>query len=45
LAERLGMPEQQIQRYEAVEYESVSLARIIEIAKALQAARPALKET
>jgi ribosome-binding protein aMBF1 (putative translation factor) len=45
LAERLGMPEQQIQRYEAVEYESVSLARIIEIAKALQAASPALKET
>lgn len=38
LAERLGMPEQQIQRYEAIEYESVSLARIIEIAKALQAA-------
>jgi ribosome-binding protein aMBF1 (putative translation factor) len=44
LAERLGMPEQQIQRYEAVEYESVSLARIIEIAKALQAASPAVKE-
>ncbi len=43
LAERLGMPEQQIQRYEAVEYESVSLARIIEIAKALQAANPATK--
>jgi ribosome-binding protein aMBF1 (putative translation factor) len=45
LAERLGMPEQQIQRYEAIEYESVSLARIIEIARALQAASPALKET
>jgi ribosome-binding protein aMBF1 (putative translation factor) len=45
LAERLGMPEQQIQRYEAVEYESVSLARIIEIAKALQAASPVAKET
>ena len=42
LAERLGMPEQQIQRYEATEYESVSLARIMEIAKALQAATPAL---
>lgn len=42
LAERLGMPEQQIQRYEAVDYESVSLARIMEIAKALQAANPAL---
>lgn len=38
LAERLGMPEQQIQRYEATEYESVSLARIMEIAKALQPA-------
>jgi ribosome-binding protein aMBF1 (putative translation factor) len=41
LAERLGMPEQQIQRYEAVEYESVSLARIMQIARALQAANPA----
>ena|ERR1051325_3646408 len=39
LAERLGMPEQQIQRYEATEYESVSLARIMEIAKALQPAK------
>ena len=39
LAERLGMPEQQIQRYEAKEYESVSLARIAEVARALQAAR------
>ena len=36
LAERLGMPEQQIQRYEAKEYESVSLARISEVAKVLQ---------
>ncbi len=35
------MPEQQIQRYEAINYESVSLARIMEIAKALQAANPA----
>jgi ribosome-binding protein aMBF1 (putative translation factor) len=42
LAERLGMPEQQIQRYEATEYESVSLARIMEIAKALQPASPTL---
>jgi ribosome-binding protein aMBF1 (putative translation factor) len=41
LAERLGMPEQQIQRYEAIEYESVSLARISEIADVLQAARSA----
>lgn len=44
LAERLGMPEQQIQRYEAADYESVSLARIMEIAKALQAANPALND-
>ncbi len=44
LAERLGMPEQQIQRYEAIDYESVSLARIMEIAKALQAANPALND-
>jgi ribosome-binding protein aMBF1 (putative translation factor) len=36
LAERLDMPEQQIQRYEAREYESVSLARIFEVAKVLQ---------
>jgi len=36
LAQRLGMPEQQIQRYEAIEYESVSFARISEIAEALQ---------
>lgn len=40
LAERLGMPEQQIQRYEAKEYESVSLARISEIAKVLQSVSP-----
>ena len=40
LAERLGMPEQQIQRYEAADYESVSFARIMEIVKALQAAGP-----
>jgi ribosome-binding protein aMBF1 (putative translation factor) len=39
LAERLGMPEQQIQRYEAKEYESVSLGRISEVARILQAAR------
>jgi ribosome-binding protein aMBF1 (putative translation factor) len=40
LAERLGMPEQQIQRYESSEYESVSFARIAEIAEVLQAAKP-----
>lgn len=38
LAEQLGIPEQQIQRYEAIEYESVSYARISEIARVLQAA-------
>ena len=38
LAERLGMPEQQIQRYETTEYESVSFARIEQIAQELQAA-------
>jgi ribosome-binding protein aMBF1 (putative translation factor) len=45
LAEKLGMPEQQIQRYEAIEYESVSLARIMQIAKALQAASSPSNET
>jgi ribosome-binding protein aMBF1 (putative translation factor) len=39
LAERLGMPEQQIQRYEAKEYDSVSLGRISKVARILQAAR------
>jgi ribosome-binding protein aMBF1 (putative translation factor) len=38
LAKRLGMREQQIQRYEAKEYKSVSLARISEVAKVLQSA-------
>jgi HTH-type transcriptional regulator/antitoxin HigA len=36
LAERLGMKPQQIQRYEATEYMSASLARLIEIAEVLQ---------
>ena len=36
LAERLGMKPQQIQRYEATEYTSASLARLIEIANILQ---------
>ena len=35
LARRLGLKEQQIQRYEATEYASASLARITEIASAL----------
>ena len=38
LAELLGVSEQQIQRYEATEYESVSYARILDIAEALRAA-------
>lgn len=46
LAALLGMPEQQIQRYEATEYESVSFARIAEIADTLQAVEPTqLKRT
>lgn len=36
LAERLGMKPQQVQRYEATEYMSASLARLIEIADILQ---------
>lgn len=36
LAERLGMVEQQIQRYEATDYASVSSARILEIVTVLQ---------
>jgi HTH-type transcriptional regulator/antitoxin HigA len=36
LAERLKMKPQQIQRYEATEYMSASLSRLIEIAEALQ---------
>jgi len=35
LAEKLGLKEQQIQRYEATKYESASLKRIIEVARAL----------
>lgn len=36
LAERLGLKEQQIQRYEATRYQSASLNRLLEIAEALQ---------
>ena len=39
LANRLGMAEQQIQQYEAKDYESVSLTRIAEIARTLQSVR------
>ena len=35
LADRLGLKEQQIQRYEATDYGSASLARIQEVASAL----------
>lgn len=35
LAARLGMKEQQIQRYEASDYQSVALARLLDIAAAL----------
>ena len=35
LAERLGLKEQQIQRYEATNYASASLARVCEVAKSL----------
>jgi transcriptional regulator with XRE-family HTH domain len=35
LAERMGLKEQQIQRYEATEYASADLARINEVARAL----------
>jgi ribosome-binding protein aMBF1 (putative translation factor) len=35
LADRLGLKEQQIQRYEATDYASASLARVIEVSQAL----------
>ena len=35
LAERLGLKEQQIQRYEATEYASANLARVIKVSQAL----------
>lgn len=36
LAERIGLPEQAIQRYEAADYAGVSFARLVEIAHALE---------
>ena len=36
LAARLGMKPQQIQRYESTRYASASLARVLEVARALQ---------
>ena len=35
LAERLGLKEQQIQRYEATDYASASLTRVCEVARSL----------
>jgi hypothetical protein len=35
LAERLGLKEQQIQRYEATNYASASLSRVQQVARAL----------
>lgn len=35
LAERLGINEQQVQRYEATSYESASLVRLLEVAEAM----------
>ena len=37
LAERIGLQEQAIQRYEAADYFGVSFARLVEIANALEA--------
>ena len=36
LAERLGLKEQQIQRYEATDYASASLSRLIEVSRAVE---------
>lgn len=38
LAERLGIPEQQVQRYEATEYQRASLARVREVMAVLRTA-------
>lgn len=45
LAERLGMPEQQVQRYEANDWSTASLARLREVAKVLGVAiRPSIPD-
>jgi DNA-binding Xre family transcriptional regulator len=36
LADRIGLPEQAVQRYEATDYAGVSFARLVEIADALE---------
>jgi transcriptional regulator with XRE-family HTH domain len=40
LAERLGLKEQQIQRYEATDYASASLSRLIEVSRAVGLENP-----
>ena len=35
LADRLGLKEQQVQRYEATDYQSASLSRLVEVGEAL----------
>src|SRR2546427_9852817 len=45
LAERIGLPEQQIQRYEATDYESASVTRVKEIINALNSVGGKLKIT
>ncbi len=40
LAERLGLPEQQVQRYEATEYSQASFARLREVMAALRQPAP-----
>lgn len=46
LAERLGLKEQQVQRYEATDYESASFERLMEVARAvgLEVTAPPLTE-
>lgn len=39
LAERLGMKEQQVQRYEATKYASASFSKVLAIARAIRAAQ------
>ena len=41
LADRLGLKEQQIQRYEATDYSSASLGRIMEVVSGLKVKSPA----
>jgi ribosome-binding protein aMBF1 (putative translation factor) len=40
LAKKLGLKEQQIQRYESTEYQHASLARLVEVAEALAEKNP-----